>query len=93
MISSDQQTSTTNASFLDETKPLLVGAEMLAELLQVSKRTLFRLRSSGSLPKPIQLGRGTLRWSVQEVKDWVAAGCPKLNEWERIKKLPHPQIK
>ena len=60
---------------------LLLTAERLARLLDVSKRTLWRLRSAGKLPRPVQLG-GSLRWRADEVSAWVAAGCPDLRDWE-----------
>lgn len=60
---------------------LLVTSDGLARLLQVSKRTLMRLRSSGKLPRPVQLGR-LVRWRTAEVREWVEAGCPALSIWE-----------
>ena len=53
----------------------LVSASELAELLQVSTRTLWRLRSNGKLIAPIKLG-GSTRWRLEEVQQWIAQGCP-----------------
>ena len=55
--------------------PALISASELAELLQVSTRTLWRLRSAGKLIKPIKLG-GSTRWRLDEVQTWIAQGCP-----------------
>jgi excisionase family DNA binding protein len=60
---------------------LLVTCDGLARLLKVSKRTLMRLRSTGKLPRPVQLGR-LVRWRTAEVREWVEAGCPALSIWE-----------
>ena len=60
----------------------LICAESLARMLDVSVRTLWRLRNSGKLPLPIKLG-GSVRWRTSEILAWVAAGCPALKEWER----------
>ena len=60
----------------------LLCAETLAQRLDVSLRTLWRLRSSGKLPSPIKLG-GSVRWRAVEIAAWVAAGCPCLEEWQR----------
>ncbi len=60
---------------------LLLSATNLADLLQVSKRTLWRLRSAGKLPRPVQLG-GSVRWNADEIRQWIAAGCPNLQQWE-----------
>lgn len=74
-------TSTTQNDHDTTPDSLLVSAVSLAKLLQVSTRTLWRLRSSGRLPKPVQVG-GSLRWRTREVQDWIDAGCPRLDEWE-----------
>jgi len=54
---------------------LLLSAETLAEQLELSVRTVWRLRSSGKLPKPIKVG-GSVRWRSEEIDNWIAAGCP-----------------
>jgi excisionase family DNA binding protein len=56
-------------------EPLLITAEELAHLINVSKRTLWRLRSAGDLPAPVRLG-STVRWRVEEIRAWIAQGCP-----------------
>lgn len=64
----------------------LLSAEQLAGLLQVSKRTVWRLRSAGKLPRPVQLG-GSLRWRSAEIHRWIDAGCPPLKEWEAAEQV------
>jgi len=59
----------------ERTKPALISAGELADLLQISTRTLWRLRSAGKLVEPIKLG-GSTRWRLEEVRQWIAAGCP-----------------
>jgi predicted DNA-binding transcriptional regulator AlpA len=54
--------------------PLLITAADLARLLQVSTRTLWRLLSKGELPEPVRFA-GTVRWRLQEIKNWIADGC------------------
>jgi hypothetical protein len=27
-----------------------------------------------------------VRWGYDEIKDWVAAGCPNANEWKKMGK-------
>ena len=58
-----------------DAEPLLVTAAELAALLNLSKRTLWRLRSAGDLPKPVKLGN-SVRWVRDEIKKWIEAGCP-----------------
>ena len=54
---------------------LLISAATLALKLEVSKRTLQRMRDRGAVPKPVYLGR-LVRWRLDEVNQWIAAGCP-----------------
>ena len=56
--------------------PLLITARKLAQLLEVSTRTLWRLRSAGQLPEPMRLG-GAVRWRLDEVRAWIAGGCQR----------------
>lgn len=56
--------------------PLLLSAEKVAELLNISIRTLWRLRAAGKLPAPVRLG-GSVRWRPEEIAAWVNNGCPE----------------
>ena len=58
-----------------ETAPMLIGAEELARMMDVSERTLWRLLSAGKVPPPVRIGRST-RWRLAEVRDWIDRGCP-----------------
>lgn len=57
-------------------QPLVISAEQLAELLEISERTLWRLVSSGKLLKPVRFG-GNTRWRFSEVMQWLDEGCPE----------------
>jgi len=54
----------------------LIGVGKVAELLDCSQRTVYRLADCGRLPRPRKVGR-LVRWSVGEIRDWVENGCPK----------------
>ncbi len=60
---------------------LLVTAAELAGMMQISTRTLWRLRSAGSIPQPVRLG-GAVRWRRDELLDWMARGCPSVTSRE-----------
>ena len=60
----------------ERTAPALISAAELADLLQVSTRTLWRLRSAGKLIKPIKLG-GSTRWRLDEVQDLDRGRLPR----------------
>lgn len=66
--------------------PALLSVGGLAALLDISQRTVYRLDSSGRIPKPLKLG-ASLRWRRKEVVAWIAAGMPDRHTWEEIHRL------
>lgn len=54
----------------------LIAADQLAAMLDVSTRTVWRLLSTGRIVQPIRIG-GSVRWRLDEVRDWIAKGCPE----------------
>jgi excisionase family DNA binding protein len=58
-----------------ETGALLLNAQQLAMILDVSQRTIWRLRDTGRLPRPIRIG-GAVRWRRADVEKWIDDGCP-----------------
>jgi len=59
---------------------LLLNASEVAQLLNVSRSTIYALHSAGRIPLPVRLGRA-VRWRTDELREWVAAGCPSRNRW------------
>lgn len=56
--------------------PLLVDAAGVASVLCISRTSLFGLLASGRLPLPVlRVGR-LVRWSVDQLRAWIGAGCP-----------------
>lgn len=62
----------------------VIDAQQLAEILNLSVRTVRRLDSSGKLPRPLRIG-GAVRWSLEEISAWIAAGCPDRQKWENTR--------
>ena len=60
--------------------PLCVDTPELAKRLGVSAATVHSMDKLGTLPTPVRFGR-CKRWSVDEIKAWLAAGAPKRAEW------------
>lgn len=52
----------------------LLTTKQVAELLSISERTLWRLVSSGRLPKPIKLSARTVRWKHSDILAFIEAG-------------------
>lgn len=70
---------------INEIEPLLLNGRDAAKLLGVSARTWRRFDSTGLVPQALRLGRSK-RWAVDELRLWVAAGCPSRAQWEHIKR-------
>ena len=62
----------------------LLSAKTLSKMLSLSKRQIFRLDSCGKLGvTKLKIG-GSVRFSAQEVSDWLAAGAPDRKTWEAM---------
>jgi predicted DNA-binding transcriptional regulator AlpA len=61
-------------SLFDEANPTesLVTAAAFADLLQVSKRTLFRLRAKGILPSPVEISTNIIRWHRDDIRNYIS---------------------
>jgi predicted DNA-binding transcriptional regulator AlpA len=70
-----------------ELPPLLLNADQAAALCGVSAATWYRFRSAGRCPAPLILSRGCVRWRAQELRDWIAAGCPDRKTWEALRNV------
>lgn len=70
-----------NSPYLNQTRAIDAG--QLADMLGLSVRTVRRLDSSGKLPRPLRIG-GAVRWSLEEISSWMAAGCPDRQKWENL---------
>jgi predicted DNA-binding transcriptional regulator AlpA len=62
----------------------LLTAKAVGDMLSLSKRQIFRLNSCGKIPAPIKIG-GAVRWSAEEISEWLAAGAPDRKHWETLK--------
>ncbi len=62
----------------------LISAKTLANTLSTSVRTVWRLRSSGRLPKPVRIG-SSVRWLESEISAWLQAGAPDRRTWNSMR--------
>ncbi len=67
-----------------ESSRLALSAAEVAKLLDISLRHLWKLNSTGRLPKPIHFGRA-VRWRTDEIREWLAAGAPSRDRWEAMR--------
>jgi predicted DNA-binding transcriptional regulator AlpA len=61
-----------------------VPAKIAAVIAGVSLPTWHRLRAARKVPDPCRLG-GRVMWNVEELQNWVDAGCPDADTWNAMK--------
>ncbi|MHB1035916.1 MAG: helix-turn-helix transcriptional regulator [Pirellulales bacterium] len=61
--------------------PILLRPAEAAALCGKSLRTWRSWDAAGLIPRPVRIGRSTL-WRSEEMRAWVAAGCPRRKEWQ-----------
>jgi excisionase family DNA binding protein len=55
----------------------LLDVKAVAQLLDCSRRHVFRLTNAGKMPPPVRVGH-LVRWQRAAVESWIAAGCPAM---------------
>ncbi len=60
----------------------LIDANAAAILCAVSRQMFYKMSRSGVTPATVLTGRA-LRWSCQEIVDWIEAGCPEPGRKEK----------
>jgi predicted DNA-binding transcriptional regulator AlpA len=61
----------------------LLTAKSVGEHLSLSKRQVFRLKSSGRMPAAVRIG-GAVRWRQADIERWIALGCPDRARFEAM---------
>lgn len=65
--------------------PLVVDTKEAARLCGISERHFITLNDEGLLgPRPVRL-KSSVRWLICELADWLKAGCPTREQWDKIK--------
>jgi len=66
-------------------RPLLVGAEVAAQMLGIGRSHFLAMHSACKIgPLPVSLGKRKL-WVVQEIQDWTLARCPSREKWQEMR--------
>jgi predicted DNA-binding transcriptional regulator AlpA len=65
-------------------EPLAVDAKVAARLCGVSRSLWFSMDSAAQIPMGCRLGRRRV-WPLDELKDWLRAGCPSRDRWAAMK--------
>ena len=64
----------------------LLTAKAVGEMLSLSKRQIFRLKSSGKIPAPIRIG-GSVRWAESIITEWLRMGAPNRKTFEAAQEV------
>jgi predicted DNA-binding transcriptional regulator AlpA len=69
-----------------------LDAKEVCALLGIGKTLLYDMAGDGRLgPKPYRLpGARSIRWIRSELLAWRAAGCPRRERWDAIRKGGRP---
>ncbi len=59
----------------------LLTAKAVGEMLSLSKRQVFRMRSSGLICPPIKVGAGALRFRQSDILLWISLECCSAKEF------------
>ncbi len=54
---------------------LLIDVAEVARILNISQRSVWRLRSAGDIVPPIRIGH-LVRWRRVDIIEWINQGCP-----------------
>ena len=65
-------------------KERLLNTRELGDILNVSKRTIYRLNSSGKIPSPIRIN-GAVRWRESDIEQWIQLDCIDRKSFENMK--------
>lgn len=57
---------------------LLATAKDVSVMMNLSVRSIWRMRNANKMPAPIRLQRA-VRWNREEIRQWIADGCPLPN--------------
>ncbi len=63
---------------------MLLTYRQAAEFLGISVNHLIRLNHAEKIPAPIRMGK-SIRFNQQELQNWINAGGPSRNQWQRMK--------
>ena len=60
----------------------LLTAKAVGEMLSLSKRQIFRMKSAGLICSSVKVGRGAVRWRQSDIEKWIQWGCCSRQEFE-----------
>ena len=74
-----EEGTTTDPVRRNDGRPALLTVHDVAEMLNCSGRTVYRLNDAGRMPRPVRLG-SLVRWPRATLERWIDQGCPRPEE-------------
>lgn len=62
----------------DSVAPLLLTEKQVVQLLQISARSVERMKSAKQIPGMVRLLKNAVRYRRDVIEAWIAAGCPRI---------------
>jgi predicted DNA-binding transcriptional regulator AlpA len=62
---------------------VLLDVRQTMAMFGLSKSSIYKLSAAGRFPRPVRIGRST-RWRADELRAWLADGCPPLSRWRGV---------
>lgn len=75
-----------NSEETEKLMPLLITEKQLVQLLQVSERSVERMKSMKQIPGMVRLLKNAVRFRRDVIEDWIAAGCPPLESSDNTRR-------
>lgn len=66
--------------------PQTITIKEFAEILGVSRMTIYRMRESGELPDVIKTKRRIVRWLKNDIEFWLTLDCPSQVNFRKLRK-------
>ena len=63
----------------------LLTAKAVGEMLSLSKRQVFRMKSAGLICPPVKVGAGAVRFRQSDIEKWIAMDCCSQKEFQARK--------
>ena len=79
----NEESTAPNLDNTTQANALLLRASAAAAICSVSERTWRTWDVAGKIPRAVYIGRAA-RWRADELRAWVAAGCPNRITWQAM---------
>ncbi len=64
-----------NNRVLEESSTTLIDVKVVAGMLDLSQRTVWRMIADRRIPQPLRVGTRTVRWQLSQIHRWIEMGC------------------